>query len=374
MYVGHVTTIVHFSDLHLDSPFAWAGASGDSARRRRQALRETLGNIIELAGEVRADALFCGGDLYEHERVTPDTAEFLRVAFAKVSPVPVLLAPGNHDWYGPESIYALNRWSDNVHVFTRPRLEPVEIGSGVTVWGAAHNGPAITTNFLDGFRARGDGAHVALFHGSERSWWADQGGDKAPHAPFDAAQIGQSGLSHAFLGHYHRPKDAPGHTYPGNPDPLEFGEDGERGAVVATIHPDGVVGRERRRVGVSEVHDLVLDISGCSNQQQVRSRLGEMVEGLRGVARLTVAGELQPTLDLNTDDLRDTMSGLDAVQVRIGDIRPIYDIESIRSEPTVKGRFVADVLAAGLDDPDLERRVLVTGLRALEGRTDLEAI
>ena len=98
--------IVHFSDLHLDSPFAWAGATGEAARQRRQALRDTLVRIIDLTREVNADALFCGGDLYEHEYFRPDTAEFLKDTFARLAPLPVYIAPGNHDWYGLQSLYA----------------------------------------------------------------------------------------------------------------------------------------------------------------------------------------------------------------------------------------------------------------------------
>ena len=106
--------IVHFADLHLDSAFAWLGAAGDAARRRRQALRDVLRAIVELAKDERADALFCGGDLYEGERVTQDTAAFLRVEFASLAPTPVYLAPGNHDYYGPDSLYATREWSPNV--------------------------------------------------------------------------------------------------------------------------------------------------------------------------------------------------------------------------------------------------------------------
>ena len=82
------------------------------------------------ARETRAEALFCGGDLYENDRVAPDTAEFLRTAFAELAPTPVFLAPGNHDWYGPHSLYALVEWSQNVHVFTEPTLKiRKELGS-----------------------------------------------------------------------------------------------------------------------------------------------------------------------------------------------------------------------------------------------------
>ena len=365
--------IVHFADLHLDSQFAWAGAAGEVARRRRQALRETLLRIVTLAREVGADALFCGGDLYEHERFTADTAEFLRTTFAELDPTPVYLAPGNHDWFGPQSLYAVVEWSPNVHVFRESSLRRVELDDGLTLWGAAHLAPANTNNFLDGFRMQGDGLHLALFHGAERSWFSEQGGGKQPHAPFDAWQIEHAGLRHAFLGHYHRPKDEERHTYPGNPDPLEFGEDGDRGAVVATIDGNGTITRERRRVAVTVTHDLELDVTGCTTQQQIRDRISDRIVGLSGLARLTVRGELEPAVDLREIDLREAMRSFDAVQIRIDELQNGYDIEAIRREHTVRGQFVTDVLAADLPS-DEERRVLISGLRALDGRNDLEVL
>jgi exonuclease SbcD len=37
---------------------------------------------VALAVERRVDALLCGGDLYEQDYVSPDTARFLRATFA----------------------------------------------------------------------------------------------------------------------------------------------------------------------------------------------------------------------------------------------------------------------------------------------------
>ncbi len=366
--------IVHFADLHLDSGFAWAGADGTAARRRRQSLRDSLKRITALARDVGADALFCGGDLYEHDRVTPDTARFLQATFVDLDPCPVYLAPGNHDWYGPDGPYALVDWSPNVHVFREPRLEPVRLGNGVTLWGAAHCAPANTGNFFEGFLPDGPGVHVALCHAAERTGLAEQGGAKQPHAPFDAQDIERAGLTHAFLGHYHRPRDAARHTYPGNPDPLAFGEDGDRGAVMATIGADGSVSRERRVVATTAAHDLRLDVTGCTSQQEVRNRLTGAADGSQGVARLTVEGELHSDVDLREEDLRQALlESFDAVQVRFGALHAGYDIGEIGREQTVRGQFVQDVLAADLPK-DEARRVLAAGLRALEGRTDLETL
>jgi DNA repair exonuclease SbcCD nuclease subunit len=360
-----------FADLHLDAPFAWLGGSQLAARRRRQALRETLRNITRLAHEQRADAIVCAGDLFEQARYSADTVTFLEQTFEEVEPIPLYLAPGNHDWYGPESPYRQARWSPNVHVFTEDRLSPVTLIDGLTLWGAAHCAPARTLGYLDDFRVDRGGIHVALFHGSERGGFAPSEPGHQPHAPFDAAQIEGTGLHHLLLGHYHRPRDAARYTYPGNPDFLTFGEDGARGAVLLTVMDDGSVDRERHRVGVTEAHDLTLSVDGCVSQQDVRDRLSGMLADLRGVARVTLAGNLDPRIDLQVRDLQDVPHGLDGLLVRLGALQPAIDVQAISGEPTVRGQFVRDVLAAELDEGE-RRRVLLVGLRALEGRTDLD--
>ena len=115
----------------------------------------------------------------------------------------------------------------------------------------------------------------------------------------------QAGLQHALLGHFHRPRDAASHTYPGNPDPLTFGEDGPRGAVVITITPDGGLERERRQVGVALVHDLALDVTRCLSLQDLRERVAQALAHVSGVARITLMGEVSPGADIQVRDLGD---------------------------------------------------------------------
>ena len=84
-----------------------------------------------MARERRVDVLTCAGDLYEQERFVPDTANFLVSTFAGLQSIPVLLAPGNHDWLGPASIYATAKWSPNVFVFHEDRLSAFELRAGL---------------------------------------------------------------------------------------------------------------------------------------------------------------------------------------------------------------------------------------------------
>lgn len=360
---------LHFSDLHLDTPFRWAPP--ELARARRQGIRQTLERICRLAADQRVDALTCGGDLYENDRFTPDTAEFLRATFAGLHPLPVYLAPGNHDWYGPRSLYRQVAWSPNVHVFDTPVLTPVPLAAGLTLWGAAHRAPANTPGLLDGFRVDRDGVHVALFHGSEQHGLAFQGEGKVPHAPFRSEQIPQAGLTHALLGHFHTPTDAPTHTYPGNPDPLTFGETGSRGAVLVTVGDDGAVTREHFPVASSSVHDVTVDLTGVTHSGEVTARVLDAVDALDGVVRVTLTGEVGRDVDLRLQDIAAACPArLDALLPRIGSITVAYDFDYLTAEPTVRGQFVRDVLADTDLNDDERRKVLITGLRALDGRGD----
>jgi len=365
-----------FSDLHLDAPFAWAGP--ELARSRRRALRTCLLNVVEVARQLGVDAVCCAGDLYEQERVTPDTAAFLRDAFARLHPVPVFLAPGNHDWLGPTSLYRLVDWTDNVHVFGEPRLEPVPLADGFTLWGAAHAAPANTPGFLDGFRVDRDGVHIGLFHGSEQGELSFEDDDKRPHAPFRASQIEPAGLHHALVGHFHTPRDASFHTYAGNPEPLTFGETGERGAVLVTVDGAGRVTRERHRVAVSRVGDVTVPLDGVRHTAQVRERIAAAVAGLTGCVRVRLEGEIAPEVDLDPRELdQRALAGLathlDALVPVLGRVTVGYDLDALALERTVRGQFVRDVREARDLTDDQRRRVLVTGLRALDGRrSDLE--
>lgn len=365
--------IVHFSDLHLDTPFSWMGVSGTLARERRNAQRKVLERIAATAVAENADALFCGGDLYEHELFTPDTGSFLKSVFAGLDPIPVFLAPGNHDWFAPGSLYATLEWSPNVHVFHEDTLRPISLAEGLTLWGAAHRSPANTDGFLARFQADRSGVNLALFHGAEMGSLHLEESGKQPHAPFREHEIAAGGLDHVFAGHYHRARHSERLTYPGNPDPLAFGEDAGRGIVIATVGPSGAVSRETRIVAETTISDLTVDVSSATSRTDVLTAVEEALRGHAGVIRVFVTGELAPEVDLRMTDLDGLrLPGIDAIQFKVR-VTAGYDLELISRERTVRGEFVREVRQAGLD-PDIERRVLVTGLRALEGRRDLEVV
>ncbi|MEO6989235.1 MAG: metallophosphoesterase [Aquihabitans sp.] len=366
---GDTIKIGHLADVHLDSAFRWAGP--EVGGRWRRAIRTTVTNAVDVALAEQVDAFFLGGDIYEHDYVSPDTAQFLADTLARLAPIPVLVAPGNHDYLCPSSLWVQASWSYNVHVFDFDRWQPFELVDGLTVWGTAHGRPAGTGPMLDQLGIDRGGINIGLFHGALRSGVPTGATAPEPHLPFDHVDIQRAGLHHAFSGHYHNPRHDEWLTYPGNPHPLTFGESPGRGLVIARIHDDGRVEADVRNVSPTTFHDVTVDLTEAHSSEVVRERVAAALTGLRGAARVHLVGDLATDLDLDAIGLTDQKGSLDAIVLRSSGLRPGYDLESIRNEATVRGQFLRDLEARTDLPPERHAAILQTGLRALDGRTDL---
>ena len=84
--------------------------------------------------------------------------------------------------------------------------------------------------------------------------------------------------------------------------------------------------------------------------------------------------EVTVTAQRREQSLQEVPHEVDDLVIRTSGLRMGYDLDSIAEENTVRGQFVRDVRSADDMDEDERRRVLATGLRALDGRHDLEVV
>lgn len=378
--------ILMFADLHLERQFAWA--DGAAASRRRHGLRASLENIVSLAHDHGVDAILCGGDLYEDEFFSPDLTKF--VAATLDCGIPTFVSPGNHDHLSDASLYRRASLPSSVHVFDEEHFTARELAPGLRIWGTAHVRPRGTRGFFDpgseGPTGRigpgtgqNEGTNIAVFHGSERGGFAWEGEDKHPHAPFDAAQIPAAGFDYAFVGHHHRPVVGDHHCYPGNPDPLEFGEEGPRGAVIATINPAGAVVVTSHTVAASTTHAIEVDVTGCEHGSDVLSLVSSSLASFAGFVRVDLTGVLDPDVELDRHQLQDLGRGLEGFVLR-NQVRRAYRLEEILAEEaSVRAQFVRLAQSSGssgdheLTDEDRDL-IVELGLRAFDNRRDLEIV
>ena len=118
---------IHTSDVHLDTSFAGSGFPSRLGDRKREAIRSTFRRILEDAKRVPVDLVLIAGDLFEHDRITPDTVQFLKQQFESLGRIRVFISPGNHDPFLPGSPYHDETWPGNVHIFRDEEFRSVEL-------------------------------------------------------------------------------------------------------------------------------------------------------------------------------------------------------------------------------------------------------
>jgi DNA repair exonuclease SbcCD nuclease subunit len=362
-------TILHTADVHLDRAFAGSGMTASVAAARREELRDAFRRFIDLARELRVDAVTIGGDVYEHERSALDTGNFLRQQCERLGGVPVLISPGNHDPVVSDSLWRRVDWPANVTIFTEPQFRAVALPCGVTVWGAGHDAPDLRTNLLEGFDVPSEGTHLLLFHGSDLHAVPE---GKRAHCGFMPADVERTGAAFALLGHYHGarlyPADAPRFAYPGSPEALDFSEGG--GHSVLKLEVDGETVRpELLPFGQVRYVTHRLDVSGLTSSDELRAGIAGLGDR-EALVRIVLEGELHPDVDLDVPALYNAC----AERFRFLDIidrtQPGWDLEELAEESTTKGAFVRLMqarIASGADS-EVAELALTLGLQAFDRR------
>jgi len=356
--------LIHTADVHLDACYADAGMSAGFGTRRRQGLREALARIVARAQAWPADALLIAGDLFDLERVSPDTVAFLRAQFDGLGPTPVFIAPGNRDPYVPGSPYASAAWPGNVMIFDQPTWTSRIIKDrDLAVHGIAFDGPDGAVHSLGDLLTprRAGWTQVALAHGSERTHLP--AGRKSV-APFDVAQVQVEDLAYLALGHYHAAlevTDGPGTVawYAGAPEGHGFDEAGPRHHLEVEILEDTV--RVTPVVSSQVVYGaLSIDCSSMTSGLEVVEAIRRAADGdACQVARVSLEGVCASDLHLNTAALHDAVaSAFEAVRIEDNTVAS-GDGGQMAQDYTCLGLFVRRI-NAGLDaaTTEEERRLL----------------
>ena len=220
--------ILHSADWHLCSPLQ--GRSEAQTQLLKAHLLQIPGKVTALCRAEGCDMMLLSGDLFDG----PYDADTFRVLYKALeeAAVPVLITPGNHDFADPNSPWLTQRFPENVHIFTRPVIESVDVPSlGCRVYGAGFTAMDCPP-LLEDFHAAADLPAIGVLHG-------DPTQNASPYNPITQAQVRQSGLLYLALGHIHKGGSfRSGNTlcaWPGCPMGRGYDEEGEKGVLIVTI-------------------------------------------------------------------------------------------------------------------------------------------
>lgn len=284
-------TFLQVSDVHLDSKLSSMRLSMPPIKRqeRKKEILEVLVDALELARKRAVDAVLIPGDLWDGESVTSQTVNTLVETFGALGDIPVLISPGNHDYYSDGSLYSpsalmtrgMRPWPANVHIFPKGEFTTFKHPklNSVSFTGRAFSGNvSVSSRFMSKFVPQDPtcAVNLLLFHGSLDGYKGlDSSWPGKITAPFSQAELSDLNFSYAAIGHYHNLTEIHNDqgsiigAYSGCPAGRGFDESGPRYVLIGTIEfaddfSPRVVSLEKVEVDKRRFVVVELDITGLT--------------------------------------------------------------------------------------------------------------
>ena len=284
--------LLQSSDWHVGSPLTGRGLglTEEFRAKRREEVDAAPERLLAAAREVRPDVVLLPGDLWDAENVPPALFRRLVEVFDALAPVPVFIAPGNHDFAGPGGFFdeaflaalGLPSWPGNVSVFRTAGVgDPFRARDATTP--PSPDGRSCRRSSRRGapstLRRRGRPLPFALLmlHGSLESYRGPDAPSGAKRtAPFSREELAAAGFSWAALGHHHgfevveRPDGSVAGAYSGSPTGRGLDETGPRVFLKVTLDAEAPAKVETLPADARQVLDLALDAAGRDGRRPAR--------------------------------------------------------------------------------------------------------
>lgn len=367
--------VLHCADLHLDAPFVCGDALKSELRRNELlATFSSMMNYVKLNG---IDLVVISGDLFESGNVTRDTAAMLKREFSDNPLCRFVIAPGNHDPYTEESIYAKEVFPPNVFIFKNTTVSHFSFEDlGVDVYGYAFTSPELTYNPFKGIRPNRPGRiNILCAHGELTS--SEKG-----VCPISVDDIRNSGFDYVALGHIHagsrvEQTDDTFYAYSGCLEGRDFGECGFKGAILGEFEKESCEFKPAfKKLRFCKRHYEIerVNVSGAQNMSDVLPAVKAAVEAKNysrdTLLRVILEGDVSPELVISKSTFTSVEDNLFYLEV-INKTRPFYDIDKLEKDPTVRGAFYEELRPMLESSDEREREIaysaLKYGLSALGG-------
>ena len=281
---------LHAADLHLDSPLrGLARYEGAPVERLRNATRQALANLVELAIEEKVAFVLIAGDVYDGDWDDYHTGLYFIAQMARLreAEIPVYLIAGNHD--AQSKMTRSLRLPETVHVFpTRaPATIPLE-ELGVAIHGQGFATAAVRENLSAAYPMAQPGCYnIGLLHTSATGREGHEN-----YAPCTFEGLRAKGYDYWALGHVHHREtdhaDGSWIVFPGNLQGRCIRETGPKGCVLVTVDDAGRSQVEPRWLDVLRWERCRVDLA---NQGEGDARDGhEALDRFRADLERLVAG------------------------------------------------------------------------------------
>lgn len=254
---------LHIADIHLDTSFY---AKKQALRTKlRDGIRIAFSNAVKLCINERVDALLIAGDLFDNDKLSFKTEQFLINEFnrLKQKDISVFYATGNHDpghlSYRANSI----KWPDNVYIFKEDKIEIIEVKNDnndvkYKIISCGHKTNNEGRNLVKKFPYKeGASPHIGLLHTMVTNVKGAEKHDR--YLPCSKEDLVARQYDYWALGHIHKRQkicEEKEIYYPGNIQGRNPKETGRKGGILININVNGNISTEFKTLSTIQWHTL----------------------------------------------------------------------------------------------------------------------
>ena len=374
--IGSGLKFLHCSDIHLDTPYE--GLSPEKSDERRRGLRATFMKMMEYVRNSGINYVLMSGDVFDTRYATNSTAELLIREFRNCPDTSFIIAPGKHDAYEDNPIYASGRLPSNCYVFNSDKLSRFDFDGDKIIfygWGFV-NGSIKESPLYD--RRVDDVSKINVVVG-----YADlDGALDSDSCPIPLSDLKKFGADYYALGSRHEGGefvnlDDSLYGYSGALECTGFDEPGMGGAKLISIrYNNGELAIDAKNMSFGQIVFKTdsIDITGVDTNNEIINLVSRLVSekkyGAETALRIELVGYVDPRF-IVPKNLGGDALGLYSFEL-IDKTMPLYGTEKLKRDMTVKGEVFRKLLPL-LESEDEEERLIAArafreALAALENR------
>lgn len=228
--------VLHSGDCHLGR---FEGRLTEKQKERNGEYFQTFQNIILMCLSENVEILLLAGDLFDKDQPDQRLVQNIIREFQKIPDTVIMISPGNHDYYRPNSYYdKISTECENVFIFDG-KMDYYELkiqDKDVRVYGAGFTKPVQTESLMEYRQVQGDQViTLGVFHGeivSERQ--------ESYYNPITLDRIRRNAFDYLALGHIHKQTDVltvgmSNYAFCGCPEGFGYGEQGIKGVYLGEV-------------------------------------------------------------------------------------------------------------------------------------------
>lgn len=363
--------IAHCADLHI-------GAKNNYQENKfgleSWINRAVFFNILEECEKQKVDFLLVAGDLFDNFKISNFEVNEVKDKLNK-SGIKTVIAPGNHDPFTLDSLYADNDWPKNVWIFKNKEISCFEYTElKVRIFGSAFCGiyedkcllsvPEIPKdNFLN----------LGVLHGDILN------SGKSFYNPIKISDIEKSHLDYLALGHIHKRSKIlkAGNTfyaYSGSPQGRGFNELGEKGIYMGKVSKSNCK-LEFKKTCMHIYDKIFIDVSSCHTHSEIISCIINKIESIHGsnyhqnIYQISIEGNLEEDFTIDVNYLKNSLNKYVISADIIDETNVKISLEKLEYKNDFKSIFIRNALkriefSKNESERQIKEKALKLGLKA----------